>query len=50
MPKKMKVRLPEDCDISQKNSKIRVLIIHTQEAFEIARECWRIVHPDLQSK
>jgi len=34
---------PEDCDIAHKNSKIRVLIIHTQEAFEIARECWRLV-------
>jgi len=33
----------EDCDIAQKNSRIRVLIIHTQEAFEIARECWRIL-------
>jgi len=34
---------PDDCDIAQKDSKVRVLIIHTQEAFEIARECWRIV-------
>jgi acetate kinase len=33
----------DDCDIAQKDSKIRVLIIHTQEAFEIARECWRII-------
>jgi acetate kinase len=33
----------EDCDIARKDSKIRVLIIHTQEAFEIARECWRLV-------
>jgi acetate kinase len=32
-----------DCDIAKKKSKIRVLAIHTQEAFEIARECWRIV-------
>jgi acetate kinase len=35
---------PEDCDIAKKSSKIRVLIIHTQEAFEIARECWRLIH------
>ncbi len=41
---------PEDCDISHKDSKIRVLIIHTQEAFEIARECWRIVNAKSQGK
>lgn len=34
---------PVDCDVSQKSSKIRVLIIHTQEAFEIAREVARII-------
>jgi acetate kinase len=34
---------PEDCDISHRDSRVRVLIIHTQEAFEIARECWRIL-------
>ena len=31
----------EDCDLSAPGSKIKVLLIHTQEAFEIARECWK---------
>jgi len=30
----------EDLVISSSNSKVKVLLIHTQEAFEIARECW----------
>jgi acetate kinase len=32
----------EDCDIARKSSAVRVLLIHTQEAFEIACECWRL--------
>ncbi|MBF8263555.1 MAG: Acetokinase family [Parachlamydiales bacterium] len=28
-----------DADISSKNAKVRTLVIHTEEAFEIAREC-----------
>lgn len=32
----------EDCDLSGKGSTIKVLLIHTQEAFEIARECWLV--------
>ncbi|MBF8263552.1 MAG: acetate kinase [Parachlamydiales bacterium] len=32
-----------DADISSKNAKVRTLVIHTEEAFEIARECWRMV-------
>jgi acetate kinase len=31
---------PEDRDLSASSSKIKTLLIHTQEAFEIARECW----------
>ena len=30
-----------DRTISSTSSTVRVLVIHTQEAFEIARECWR---------
>jgi len=32
-----------DCDISSSDSAIRVLVIHTQEDWEIARECWNIL-------
>ncbi len=31
----------EDRELSIKSSKLKVLLIHTQEAFEIARECWK---------
>lgn len=31
----------KDAVLSGKRSKVDVLLIHTQEAFEIARECWR---------
>jgi acetate kinase len=34
----------EDCIISSASSKVKVLVIHTQEAFEIARECWKKVN------
>ena len=39
---KRKNRQPykNDCDLSLESSIIKVLLIHTQEAFEIARECW----------
>lgn len=33
----------EDCEISSPDSTIKVFLIHTQEAFEIAKECWRIL-------
>ncbi|MBS0652361.1 MAG: acetate kinase [Verrucomicrobia bacterium] len=33
----------EDCVLSASDSKVQVLLIHTQEAFEIARECWKIL-------
>ena len=32
-----------DCDIASSESVIRVLVIHTQEDWEIARECWNIL-------
>jgi acetate kinase len=32
-----------DCDIALPESSIRVLVIHTQEDWEIARECWQIL-------
>ena len=31
----------EDCLLSSQGSRVNVLLIHTQEAFEIARECWK---------
>jgi acetate kinase len=31
-----------DVDISTPDSSVRVLVIHTQEDWEIARECWNI--------
>ena len=30
----------EDVDLSASDSPVKILLIHTQEAFEIARECW----------
>lgn len=37
----------EDRELSAPDSKIKVLLIHTQEAFEIACECWK---SDLKNK
>ncbi len=34
---------PVDIDISTPDSAVRVLVIHTEEDWEIARECWRLV-------
>ena len=31
-----------DCDIAAPDSTVRVLVIHTQEDWEIARECWNL--------
>lgn len=31
-----------DCDIAAPESEVRVLVIHTQEDWEIARECWKL--------
>ena len=35
---------PVDEDISAVDSAARVLVIHTQEDWEIARECWQLYH------
>jgi len=35
-------RSPVDQDISTSDSTVRVLVIHTQEDWEIARECWNL--------
>ncbi|GCE19624.1 acetate kinase [Dictyobacter kobayashii] len=34
---------PADEEISTTDSTVRVLLVHTQEDWEIARECWRIM-------
>ncbi|MFQ4144196.1 acetate kinase [Chlorogloeopsis sp. ULAP02] len=36
-------RSPEDRDIATANSKVRVLVIHTQEDWAIAQECWHLL-------
>jgi len=34
---------PPDQDIATPDSLVRVLIVHTQEDWEIARECWHVL-------
>jgi acetate kinase len=34
---------PVDADIAAADSTVRVLVVHTQEEWEIARECYRVV-------
>jgi acetate kinase len=34
---------PVDQDIAARDSAVRVLVIHAQEDWAIARECWRMV-------
>ncbi|MCL1463015.1 acetate kinase [Argonema galeatum] len=34
---------PVDCDISLANAKVRVLIVHTEEDWQIATECWKLM-------
>ena len=36
---------PVDEDIAAAASRVRVLVVHTEEDWEIARECARLVHP-----
>ncbi|HEY9851830.1 MAG TPA: acetate kinase [Leptolyngbyaceae cyanobacterium] len=36
------LRSPRDEDIATADSKVRVLVIHTQEDWAIARECWQL--------
>ena len=33
-----------DRDIAAVDSAVRILVIHTQEDWEIARECWKLSH------
>jgi acetate kinase len=35
-------RNPQDEDIAKTDSAVRVLVIHTQEDWQIARECWEL--------
>jgi acetate kinase len=35
---------PQDRDIAAPDSRVRVLIVHTQEDWEIARDCYTIMH------
>ncbi|MBD2354386.1 acetate kinase [Tolypothrix sp. FACHB-123] len=35
---------PVDIDIATPESKVRVLVIHTQEDWAIAQQCWQILH------
>jgi len=35
-------RSPADTDIATEDLAVRVLIVHTQEDWEIARECWKL--------
>lgn len=37
---------PADQDIAHAESRSRVLVIHTQEDWAIAQDCWRILSPD----
>jgi acetate kinase len=34
---------PVDQDIATANSQVRVLVVHTEEDWEIARECWQVL-------
>jgi len=38
-----------DCDIAAAESSVRILVVHTQEEWEIARECRRVLRPAEQN-
>ncbi len=40
------VRSPSDTDIATPDSAVRVVIVHTREEWEIARESFRVANPD----
>jgi acetate kinase len=44
LDRKKNERSPVDEDITTPASRVRVLVIHTEEDWEIARECLRLVH------
>lgn len=35
---------PVDQDIATEDSAVRVLVIHTEEDWQIAKECWNVIH------
>lgn len=37
----------KDAEISQQDSKVKILLIHTQEAFQITKECWHTIRRQL---
>jgi acetate kinase len=39
---------PKDTDIATADSPVRVLVIHTQEDWQIARTCWQKMHTNCQ--
>ncbi|GAB4370698.1 MAG: acetate kinase [Elainellaceae cyanobacterium] len=41
---------PRDQDISAPDSQIKVFVIHTQEDWAIAKDCWKIVQQPLSSR
>lgn len=41
---------PADQDIATPDSAVRVLIVHTEEDWEIARECWQVLHRQHRSQ
>jgi acetate kinase len=38
------VASPVDQDIATADSAVRVLVVHTEEDWQIAKECWQVVH------
>lgn len=35
---------PIDQDIATEDSAVRVLVVHTEEDWQIAKECWHVIH------
>ena len=35
---------PVDQDIATADSTVRVLVVHTEEDWQIAKECWHVIH------
>jgi acetate kinase len=42
---KNRIQVAKDRDLSADDSKVKILLIHTQEALEMARECVKIISP-----
>lgn len=43
-------RSPVDEDIAARDSSVRVLVVHTEEDWEIARECYRLIRTGVSSR